>query len=63
MVNVNLTSNNQNYTTGSEIDMNCIVMGSPKPAVRWYKDGLRLTNSENIRISGKGIRIKTKSDS
>ncbi|CAD6189512.1 unnamed protein product [Caenorhabditis auriculariae] len=39
------------YREGSEVKLNCEVMGSPKPAITWYYNGQRLTSNRKHEMS------------
>ncbi|VEN50612.1 unnamed protein product [Callosobruchus maculatus] len=65
-VRANITSADQRFPVGSDIELPCIVQGYPVPQVKWYKDGVEITNSEKMQITGVNtlfIRNVTKSDS
>ncbi len=40
---------------GAELEVECEIMGIPRPSIRWFKDGNRL-------FSGPGIDIATPND-
>lgn len=52
-VRANITTNDQRYPVGSDIQIPCEVMGYPEPQVQWYKDGVAIHPSDRIQISGK----------
>ncbi|XP_060520392.1 papilin isoform X2 [Cylas formicarius] len=65
-VRVNITTRDQRYPTGGEIQLPCEVHGYPVPQVQWYKDGVPLFDSARVSISGDyslTIRNAEKSDS
>nr|XP_023024406.1 papilin-like [Leptinotarsa decemlineata] len=50
-VRANITTSDQRYPVGSDIEVPCAVTGWPLPQVQWYKDGIQLNPSEKIQIS------------
>ncbi|KAL1512853.1 hypothetical protein ABEB36_002368 [Hypothenemus hampei] len=50
-VRANITTNEQRYPTGSNIQLNCDAYGYPPPQVQWYKDGVPLYSVGRISIS------------
>ncbi|XP_018562061.1 papilin [Anoplophora glabripennis] len=50
-IRANITTNDQRYPVGSDIQIPCEVVGYPEPQVQWYKDGVPLNPSDRIAIS------------
>lgn len=51
-VSVNITTTDQRYPLGSDIELPCSIVGYPLPQVEWFKDGIPIEQSDRIRISG-----------
>ena len=51
-----------NLTTleGKELKLTCPVKGTPKPKIKWYKDGIELKSGPRITLKDDGILIITK---
>ncbi|KAJ8933413.1 hypothetical protein NQ314_014023 [Rhamnusium bicolor] len=65
-VRANITTNDQRYPVGSDIQIPCAVLGYPDPQVQWYKDGVPVYPSDKIQISDSNtltILQATKADS
>ncbi|XP_057655869.1 papilin isoform X2 [Diorhabda carinulata] len=50
-VRANITSNDQRYPVGSDIELPCEYGGSPTPQVQWYKDGVAIHETGKLHIS------------
>ncbi|XP_066141086.1 papilin isoform X3 [Euwallacea fornicatus] len=50
-VRANITTIDQKYPTGSNVQIRCDAYGYPPPQVQWYKDGVPLYSSGRFAIS------------
>ncbi|CAH1111392.1 unnamed protein product, partial [Psylliodes chrysocephalus] len=46
----NITTNDQKYPDGSDIEIPCEFSGYPTPIVQWFKDGVELFETDKIHI-------------
>jgi hypothetical protein len=50
-------ASNERPRAGAEIVLTCSAISSPSPSYIWRKDGMKLSNSEGMVISGSGDRL------